>query len=95
MAYVGHSHKIVLILTIHCVISLVLLARQLSIGRLTSIAYETKRCGCDCKVRAYPLSSSSVLLDNLKFLNTFRTRYRLRVSSFLVVTGSHDTRWEA
>ena len=51
-AYIGHSHKIVLILTIYRIISVVLLAQQLSIGRLTSIAYETKRCGCDCKVCA-------------------------------------------
>jgi hypothetical protein len=59
-------------------------------GRLTSIAYETKRCGCDCKVRAYLLSGSPVLLA--KFWNNLRIRYLL--DPFLVVTGSHCTRWE-
>ncbi len=60
-------------------------------GRLTSIAYETTRCGCDCKVCAYLLGGSAVLLAKIR--NNLRTRYRL--DPFLVVMGNHGTRWEA
>ena len=56
--------------------------------RLTSIAYETCSCRCDCEETAYPLSTRASRLATGKNWNNSRSRDRL---DMFLVAGIHST----